>query len=368
MEGKAPTTTYPRGVELQKLVFQLNERASLGGLKWLDQDVLAKQRGVAWDIIKQAGSLLWEGKDLVSVSMPVYIFEPRSFIERLADGFSFAPKFLQKAAEQTDPVERMKWVITFYLAGIHLTATQKKPFNPILGETYQGQFPDGTAVYCEQTTHHPPASNFQVIPPDGSYQLWGYGIFSAAYLGNIIRGVQKGPIHLDFKDGSRIVVPHLPALVFKGLMWGERIQDMDGTIQFIDETNDLIAEMQFNPEAPSWVASWFKTPKYLSDTVIGTISRNSTKEKLSTIEGSWLTHLDFDGARFWTLADDAPCDLVPIDDPLPSDCRYRADLQTLLSGDDDGAQKAKVTLEVKQRTEAKLRAEGRAERGETDHH
>lgn len=31
--------------------------------------------------------------------------------------------------------------------------------NPILGETLQGQFNDGTQVYCEQFSHHPPVSN-----------------------------------------------------------------------------------------------------------------------------------------------------------------------------------------------------------------
>jgi hypothetical protein len=35
--------------------------------------------------------------------------------------------------ESTDPVERLKLVITTVIAGLHLTCTQAKPFNPILG-------------------------------------------------------------------------------------------------------------------------------------------------------------------------------------------------------------------------------------------
>ena len=35
----------------------------------------------------------------------------------------------------------------------------------------------------------------------GSYSFWGYGIFSAIYLGNIVKGVQTGPNYVDFKDG-----------------------------------------------------------------------------------------------------------------------------------------------------------------------
>jgi hypothetical protein len=54
---------------------------------------------------------------------------------------------------ETDPVERMKLVITFALSGLHNTCKQKKPFNPILGETYQAVFEDGTQIYCEQVCY-----------------------------------------------------------------------------------------------------------------------------------------------------------------------------------------------------------------------
>jgi hypothetical protein len=37
-----------------------------------------------------------------------------------------------------------------------------KPFNPILGETYQ-TFIDGCPVYGEQISHHPPISSLLMI-------------------------------------------------------------------------------------------------------------------------------------------------------------------------------------------------------------
>lgn len=49
-----------------------------------------------------------------------------------------------------DPAERLKLCLCFLVAGLHRGATQLKPFNPILGETYQGCYDDGTDVYCEQ--------------------------------------------------------------------------------------------------------------------------------------------------------------------------------------------------------------------------
>ena len=71
------------------------------------------------------------------MSLPVRIFEPRSSIERMCDGWAFGPIFLNRAANTQDPVEKMKNVITFCISGLNMLCKQMKPFNPIIGETYQ---------------------------------------------------------------------------------------------------------------------------------------------------------------------------------------------------------------------------------------
>jgi hypothetical protein len=40
--------------------------------------------------------------------------------------------------------------------------TMEKPFNPILGETYQSWI-DGCPVYFEQISHHPPIAAYLMI-------------------------------------------------------------------------------------------------------------------------------------------------------------------------------------------------------------
>ncbi len=85
-----------------------------------------------------------EGKHVVGVSLPVRIFEPRSTLERMVDSWGTAPVFLSQAAATADPIERLKNVICFCVSGLHYGTRQLKPFNPILGETYQGYFTDGT--------------------------------------------------------------------------------------------------------------------------------------------------------------------------------------------------------------------------------
>jgi len=44
------------------------------------------------------------------------------------------------AVDATDPVERLRWVATWFTAGLqHVFQSWKKPFNPILGETWQAR-------------------------------------------------------------------------------------------------------------------------------------------------------------------------------------------------------------------------------------
>ncbi len=61
----------------------------------------------------------------------------------------------------------MKLVITFCISGFHSSAEKlRKQFNPILGETYQASFQDGTTIFAEQISHHPPISAWQVFGPN----------------------------------------------------------------------------------------------------------------------------------------------------------------------------------------------------------
>jgi hypothetical protein len=41
----------------------------------------------------------------------------------------------------------------------------RKPFNPILGETWQARLSDGSSIFLEQICHHPPVSAFHMDGP-----------------------------------------------------------------------------------------------------------------------------------------------------------------------------------------------------------
>lgn len=61
----------------------------------------------------QLGKKLLSGHlNLINVSMPVKLFEPRSYLEKMTDVWVY-PAYLKLAAEASDPVQRMQHVMTW---------------------------------------------------------------------------------------------------------------------------------------------------------------------------------------------------------------------------------------------------------------
>ncbi|GFN99798.1 oxysterol-binding protein [Plakobranchus ocellatus] len=98
------------------------------------------------------------GKDLTKISMPVTLNEPLSMLQRLCEELEYS-ELLDKAAEYDDPYERMIYVAAFAVSSYASSYYREghKPFNPLLGETYECIREDkGWRFIAEQVCHHPP--------------------------------------------------------------------------------------------------------------------------------------------------------------------------------------------------------------------
>ncbi|KAF3845778.1 hypothetical protein F7725_002856, partial [Dissostichus mawsoni] len=100
------------------------------------------------------------GKDLSRISMPVALNEPLSLLQRLSEELEYS-ELLDIANTIDDPYERMVYVAVFSISGYAWASWRNryKPFNPVLGETYESQRADrGFTFLSEQVCHHPPLS------------------------------------------------------------------------------------------------------------------------------------------------------------------------------------------------------------------
>jgi len=83
------------------------------------------------------------GKELSKVSMPVLLNEPLSILQRVCEELEYS-ELLDKAANLANPLERIQLVGAFAVSSYASTFLRpsKKPFNPLLGETYECVRPD----------------------------------------------------------------------------------------------------------------------------------------------------------------------------------------------------------------------------------
>lgn len=103
----------------------------------MDKEHIKLQRQAIWDMLRHLGShILSQGINLTNISLPVQVFEPRSFLERITDSWAYLD-LIEAAANAPDAVERLKYVAGFVIGGLRRQTSTLKPFNPILGETYQ---------------------------------------------------------------------------------------------------------------------------------------------------------------------------------------------------------------------------------------
>ncbi|EGF99292.1 uncharacterized protein MELLADRAFT_45770 [Melampsora larici-populina 98AG31] len=107
-----------------------------------------------WGVLKNS-----IGKDLTKISFPVTFNEPVSMLQRMAEDMQFS-ECLDAAAEHSDSLVRLAYVAGFAMSNYSSTVGRlAKPFNPLLGETFEYVDPDKQYRYVsEQVSHHPPTS------------------------------------------------------------------------------------------------------------------------------------------------------------------------------------------------------------------
>ncbi len=164
---------------------------------------------------------------------------------------SFSSIYLTPAALTSDPFERLRLIVAMYVGGSSINPTFlqcRAPLNPTLGETVQKILPDGTKFYGEQTSHHPPITNFMLEGPDNLYRFSGYFEYKAWLSGlNSLGGSRIGKQILNFKDGGLISIKD-PNIEVSGLTVGDRVHNFHGQLIITDHINKLEVVANYNPQ------------------------------------------------------------------------------------------------------------------------
>lgn len=104
------------------------------------------------------------------MTLPVSFNEPTSLLQRCAEDMEYAD-LLDVAADRADSGERMLYVAAFAASEYASTIGRvAKPFNPLLGETFEYVRPDKKYRFLvEQVSHHPPVGAAWAESPRWTY-------------------------------------------------------------------------------------------------------------------------------------------------------------------------------------------------------
>ncbi|XP_078384426.1 oxysterol-binding protein-related protein 1-like [Oculina patagonica] len=237
----------------------------------LPVSMLSRNEFSVWAVLRQC-----IGKDLSRITMPVIFNEPLTFLQRVAEYMEYV-YLLHTAASFEDQLQRMQYVCAFAISSTASNLDRLgKPFNPLLGETYELVREDlGFKLIAEQVSHHPPVSAVQVVGEGFVFHVtvqpklkfWGKGV-----------EVQpKGMVTLKFPKHNEIYTWNNVNSCVHNIIVGQLWIEQYGQIELTNHTTGDYSVIHFKP------GGWFGKEV---NKVEGSIF-SADKRKRFILRGDW---------------------------------------------------------------------------------
>lgn len=335
-----------------------------------------KEKGVSlWSMIKDN-----IGKDLTKVCLPVYFNEPLSSLQKCFEDLEYS-YLLDRAYEwgkRGNSLMRILNVAAFAMSGYASTDGRNcKPFNPLLGETYEADYPDkGVRFISEKVSHHP---MIVACHCEGrGWKFWGDSNLKSKFWGRSIQLDPVGVLTVEFDDGEVFQWSKVTTSIYN-LILGKLYCDHYGTMR-IQGNQEYSCKLKFKEQSII-----DRNPHQVQGLV-----QNRTGNTVSTLFGKWdesLFYINSDVASK-SKGDDPSSEPVllwerskPPKNPTrynltrfainlneltpglkeklpPTDSRLRPDQRHLENGEYDSANAEKLRLEQRQRQARKLQERG----------
>jgi hypothetical protein len=312
------------------------------GLVSVDPKIIKKFEGLLANIIGQLIRVPFGHH----ISIPIKSFEPLTVHEKYINLFAFANRFLIPASDPNiDKYERFKLCISFAFSGLYIPIGHLKPFNPFLGETYQGELPNGAKLYIEQVTHSPLVARYYIIYKK-VYEISGYWNLSvkSLKLGTQIAVCQRGPLYIKFPQINECIIGHYPEIRMINLIYEDRANYYCGNMVFLDIKNNFKAVIKFYQNekifheivgsvlkykyANNFKYDFEKEWEFGQKFQIGKKNKEikDPYEQIDEIKGNWVSKLIIGNEERWNITAQKPEFIRPVKKCIPSDGRFREDL------------------------------------------
>lgn len=369
-----------------ELVLSEDEKSDTEDQEETELGVMEDQRSVILHLISQ----LKLGMDLTKVVLPTFILEKRSLLEMYAD-FLAHPDLLLAVAAGATPQDRVIGFVEYYLTAFHegrKGALAKKPYNPIIGETFHCSWEvpkdkvkarrtalpapaghehpmadDSSKNYklrfvAEQVSHHPPISCFYCECKEKrlcvNTHVWTKSKFMGMSVG--VSMIGEGVLRL-LEHGEEYVftLPSAYARSILTLPWVE----LGGKVSIACAKTGYSATVIFHTK-PFYGGKVHR--------VTAEVKHNPTNTIVCKAHGEWNGTLEFTYNNGETKVIDTttlpvyPKKIRPLEKQGPMESRnlWREVTRCLRLGDMEAATEQKRRLEEKQRAEERKRENLRA--------
>uniref|UniRef100_A0A8C7NUB1 Oxysterol-binding protein n=1 Tax=Oncorhynchus mykiss TaxID=8022 RepID=A0A8C7NUB1_ONCMY len=314
-----------------------------------------------WNILKNN-----IGKDLSKVAMPVHLNEPLNTLQRLCEEVEYS-ELLDTANHTQDPYQRMVYVATFavsaYASSYHRAGS--KPFNPVLGETYECDRPDkGFRFLAEQVSHHPPVSACHC--DSHNFTFWQDVQWKNKFWGKSMEIVPMGTTHVTLPGFGDHYEWNKVTSCIHNILSGQRWIEHYGEMSIKNTSSDACQCTVTFVKAKSWSSTVNKIEGVVTDSGGRVIHSFFGKWHEGVYQGDtpsaiciWRANpMPVDQDQYYGFTQFG-VELNELDAALkpflpPTDTRFRLDQRCLEEGNIEGAEEQKQRIELLQRERRKV--------------
>uniref|UniRef100_A0A8C1AKR4 Oxysterol-binding protein n=1 Tax=Cyprinus carpio carpio TaxID=630221 RepID=A0A8C1AKR4_CYPCA len=226
-----------------------------------------------WSILRKC-----IGMELSKITMPVIFNEPLSFLQRLTEYMEHT-NLIHQANASDDSIERMKCVAAFAVSAVASQWERTgKPFNPLLGETYELVRDDlGFRLISEQVSHHPPVSAFHAEGLQKDFVFHGSIYPKLKFWGKSVEAEPKGIITLELPKHNEAYTWMNPTCCVHNIIVGQLWIEQYGNVEVINHRTGEKCCLSFKP-CGLFGKELHKVEGYILD---------KSKKKVCNLYGKW---------------------------------------------------------------------------------
>uniref|UniRef100_A0A8D3D4N6 Oxysterol-binding protein n=1 Tax=Scophthalmus maximus TaxID=52904 RepID=A0A8D3D4N6_SCOMX len=219
-----------------------------------------------------------ELSELSKITMPIVFNEPLSFLQRITEYMEHT-YLINRACSLSDSIERMQAVAAFAVSAVASQWDRTgKPFNPLLGETFELTREDqGFRLVSEQVSHHPPVSAFHAESLAGDFVFHGSIYPKLRFWGKSVEAEPKGTITLELLKHNEAYTWSNPYCCVNNIILGKLWIEQYGTVEIVNHSTGDKCVLNFKSRG-MFGKELHKVEGYILD---------KSKKKHCVIYGKW---------------------------------------------------------------------------------